>query len=290
MHFWNTEATNPRRSNSRPGSTSGPAKTRQRGPLSLPALSIALLMLLASVWSSSALALPVPPGTYPFDANLPGAGFISYDGSIFSTPVTPPTSTMGMLINSGTQNYPLTSLSITGGGFSFLPNTLYAFDADNSSSVNNGDPIFGSIGSGSFSISDNVDLIISGVFASATFTSTVGATAASISTSDSNGLALTAGPSFVFDSTFVTAINNPVGFSISLSATNGAVNATYNGGTIFGQFYPIDLGSFGPSTGSTVVSGSAVVVPEPGTLALLSFGLLALATPAIRRLRRKSRR
>ena len=82
---------------------------------------------------------------------------------------------------------------------------------------------------------------------------------------------------------------SPTGFSISLSFITSGITPTASG-PAFGQFIPVTLFAGGNSTGAAVVSGVMNVVPEPSSVALLGFGLLALATPAYRRLRRISRR
>lgn len=255
-------------------------------PLGL-AVALALLMVFPIIAASSAWAVNVPAGSYSFDGNLPGSAFVSFDGTNFTTPGALPTSTFGVLIDGGPlqQNYPSTSFQITGTGFPIT--SAYVFDPA-LDGVTVGDAIFGSIGAGSFEISDPFGIIISGVFTSATLTSTVGATAGSLTASNINGLVLTEGPAFTFDDSFVDSIDaSPTGFSISLSSIPVAIGAV---GPPGGLFILVTLSPFGLSTGSTVVSGKVNVVPEPSTFALLGFGLLALATPAMRRLRRKSQR
>ena len=73
---------------------------------------------------------------------------------------------------------------------------------------------------------------------------------------------------------------------------------TYDPGNVLtkqigNDIYTLDLNFYvppGPANAGTFgVHVTAVPAPEPGTFALLGFGLIALATPAYRRWRRKSR-
>lgn len=248
------------------------------------ALAIALAMFSLIFSPTAAWAVVVPPGPHSFDGNLPGNGFVSFDGTSLMTPAVAPTATFGVSIDSGAlqQNYPSSSFHILG-GFSVTS----AFVQDGGGTINPGDNIFGSIGSGSFNFTDTFGTILSGSFTSATFTTSVGATAGSVQTSNISGLVLTPGPAFTFDSSFVSAIAlAPTGFSISLSSIPGGIAATAIGAPL-GPFIPAAILAFDPSSGSAVVSGKMTVVPEPGSLALLSFGAFALAIPAWRRWRRK---
>jgi hypothetical protein len=267
------------------------ARQPGRAPYSRHAAALVMALVMFSLIFSPAVAwaVIVPAGSYTFDGNLPGNGFVSliFDGinTRLVTPALAPTATFGVAINPGAlqQNYPLSSFHITGG---FNVTSAFVFDAGGTISV--GDPIFASIGSGSFDFTDTFGTILSGSFTSATFTTAQGATAGSLSTSDINGLVLTPGPAFTFDTSFVSSIAlAPTGFSISLSSIPGGVTAS---GPPAGLFIPATILPFSPSSGSAVVSGAMTVVPEPGTLALLSFGALALATPAYRRWRRKTPR
>ena len=159
------------------------------------------------------------------------------------------------------------------------------FDPTLSGTIAVGDAIFASIGPGSFDITDSGGTILSGSFTSATLTSTVGASAASLSASEINGLVLAPGPAFTFDTSFVSSIlASPTGFSISLSSVPGGVSAVASGPPT-GQFIPASLLAFGPSSGSAVVSGKIDVVPEPSTIFLAGSGGLFLLGLGWKRLR-----
>jgi hypothetical protein len=250
-------------------------------------LALALLIgLCAIVAPRSAVAIIVGPGPHNFDGNLPGQAFVEYNGTSFTTPAVLPTAVFGVIVDGGItpQLYPGTSFSITG-GFTIID--AFAFDSD-ANGVDFGDPLFGTIGPGTFEFNNGVGLIVGGSFLTATLNSTVGSTAGSLSASDINGLVLTPGPAFTFDTSFVSSIDLiPTGFGISLSSIPIGVAAAAAGPAV-GPFIPVTLASFGLSTGSAVVSGRINVVPEPSSMALLGLGILALATPAYRRWRRKS--
>ena len=247
-----------------------------------PALAIATVVFLLLLAPGTARAVIVPAGPHTFDANLPGNGFVSFDGTKFITPASPP-KTLGVSIDGGAlfQPYPLSSLTITSG---FAVTSLYVVDPGGI--IAPGDPIFGLVGPGTFSISDGLGVIMTGSFASGTWTSAVGATAGSLSASDINGLVLTPGPAFTFDTSYVSSIAPlPTGFSISLSSIPLGVAAVPAGPPI-ATFIPATLLPFGPSTGSTVVSGVMTVVPEPSTLTLGALGLIGTMAIAIRKRRR----
>jgi hypothetical protein len=251
----------------------------------VPALAIATVVFLLLVAPGTARAVIVPAGSHTFDANLPGNAFVAFDGTKFSTPALPPTSTLGVSIDGGLlfQGYPSTSVTIISG---FSVTSVYVMDPTLSGSIAPGDAVFGSIGPGAFSISDGVGVILTGSFTSATLTSAVGATAGSLTASTINGLVLTPGPAFTFDTTFVSAIApSPAGFSISLSSIPLGVSAVPAGPPI-GPFIPASLLPMAPSSGSTVVSGVMTVVPEPSTLTLGALGLIGTMAIAIRKRRR----
>jgi len=246
--------------------------------------AVALFALGIVFANSSALAVVVPAGPHTFDGNLPGIAFVSFDGTEFVTPALAPTNTFGVSIGPGAllQDYPLSAFHIDSG---FHVTSSFVFDAGGT--VLPGDAIFSSIGPGAFHISDTFGIILSGVFANATFTSAEGATAGSLSSSNINGLVLTPGPAFKFDTSFVSSIAaSPTGFSISLSSIPGGVDVTPHSGP--GPFIPVTLLPFVPSSGSAVVSGAMTVVPEPSAIVLMGFGTMALAICAYRRWRRKA--
>ncbi len=239
------------------------------------ARTIAILIALVLCGTGSARAVIVPVGPHTFDANLPGNGFVSFDGTSLLTPVTPPTATFGVSIDSGAlhQDYAITSFNIESG---FKIASVFVLDVPMTGVIAVGDPIFGSLGPGTFNFMDGAGKIVTGTFTSGTVTSTVGASAASLSVSDINGLVLTPGPAFTFDTSSVTSIlGSPTGFSISLSSIPGAggVMATASGAPV-GQFIPATLAAFGPSSGSAVVSGKMNVVPEPSAFLLAGTGAL----------------
>ena len=138
----------------------------------------------------------------------------------------------------------------------------FVLDPGATGTIAPGEALFSSVGAGAFHISDTFGIVLSGTFTSATFTSAVDATAGSLSSSNINGLVLTPGPAFTFDTSSVTSIAaSPTGFSISLSAIPGGVAVTSPIG--LGPFIPVTLSPFDLSSGSTVVSGAMTVVPEP---------------------------
>jgi hypothetical protein len=246
--------------------------------------AVALLALGILFASSSARAVVVPPGPHTFDGSLPGNAFVSFDGTKFVTPALAPTNTLGVSIDSGAlhQNYPLSEFHIDSG---FLVTSSFVFDLGGT--IASGDAIFSSVGSGAFHIDDAFGIILSGSFSNGTFTSAVGATAGSLSSSNINGLVLTPGPAFTFDTSSVSSIAaSPTGFSISLSSIPGGVAVTSPTGP--GPFIPVTLSPFVLSNGSTVVSGTMTVVPEPSAIILMGFGTMSLALRAYRRWRRKA--
>ncbi len=249
--------------------------------------AVALLALGILFASSSAWAVVVPAGPHTFDGSLPGNAFVGFDGTEFVTPASAPTNTFGVSIDSGAlhQDYALSAFHIDSG---FLVTSSFVFDPSATGTVTPGEAIFSSIGSGAFHISDTFGIILSGSFTNATFTSAVAATAGSLSSSNISGLVLTPGPAFKFDTSSVSSIAaSPTGFSISLSSIPGGVAVTSPIG--LGPFIPVTLSPFVLSNGSTVVSGTMTVVPEPSAIVLVGFGALALAVPAYRRWRRKPR-
>jgi hypothetical protein len=271
------------------------ARQPGRAPYSRHAAALAMALVMFSLIFSPAVAwaVIVPAGSYTFDGNLPGNAFVSFTGTSFVTPAVPPTATFGVTINPGSlhQDYPLSSFHIDSG---FTISSAFVLDPTLTNTIAPGDALFATIGGpiSSFHITDGAGTILSGTFTSATFTSAESATAGSLSASNINGLVLAPGPAFTFDMSFVSSIlASPTGFSISLSSIPGAsgVSALATGPQV-GVFIPVSIATFGLSSGSAVVSGTINVVPEPGTLALLSFGALALATPAYRRWRRKTPR
>ena len=225
-----------------------------------------------------AWAVIVPAGPYSFDGNLPGNGFVSFSGSSFSTNAVSSTN-FGVMINPGSllQNYSGSNFFIDSG---FALSSAYVLDVNANSSVDPGEPIFATIGgpTSTFHISDGAGIILSGSFTSATFTSAEGASAGSLSASTINGLVLTPGPAFTFDTSFVSSIlSTPTGFTLSLSSIPGAggVAATATGPEL-GSFIPVSIATFGGSTGSVDVSGKVAVVPEPATVVLAALGVSAL--------------
>ncbi len=187
---------------------------RLTNPRHARALAIAIFVLSMVFAPGSAWAVIVPPGPHTFDGNLPGNAFVSFDGTSFLTPGVAPTATFGVSIDGGAlqQNYPLSSFNITGG---FGVTSAYVFDSIPNGLVDVGEAIFGSIGPGSFNITNGVGVILSGFFASGTLTSAFGATAGSLSASNINGLVLTPGPAFTFDTSSVISIEpSPTGFSM----------------------------------------------------------------------------
>lgn len=235
--------------------------------------AFSLIFSPASLW-----AVVVPAGSYSFNGNLPGNAFVSFTGTAFTTPSVTPTSTFGVTLNPGSlvQNYPLSSFHIDSG---FGITSAYILDPSLTNTIAPGDALFATIGGGTstFHISDAAGIILSGSFTSATFTAAEGATAGSLSASTINGLVLTPGPAFTFDTSFVSAIAAPTGFSISLSSipSAGGLAATSTGAQV-GAFIPVSIAAFGLSSGSTVVSGQVTVVPEPSTIILAGFGALIL--------------
>jgi hypothetical protein len=233
--------------------------------------------------TDNAQALPIPAGNYPFDAVLPGNQFVGFNGTSFNTTGSTATATLGVSIDNGTysQSYSTVSLTITSG---FNVTSAFVFDSNNNG-VGPGDPVFASLGSGSFSLDDLLGNILTGSFTTASFSSALGASAGSLSASDATGLTLIKGPQFQN----VSGIDpTPTGFSISLSSIPGGVFTTPNGANI-GQFFPVTINAFSNlATGSADVSGRINVVPEPGTAVLLLTGGLGVGLPAL--LRRRSRR
>ncbi len=243
---------------------------------------VALLVIATLSSASSAFAVIVPAGPHTFDSNLTGTAFVGYTGSSFVTPIVAPTNTFGVSIDAGAflQNYPLSSFHIDGG---FAVISSFVFDPTLTPIVA-GESVFSSIGPGTFHISDPAGTILSGTFSSASFTSAVSSTAGSLSSSNINGLVLTPGPAFTFDTTSVTSIAlTPTGFSISLSAIPGGVAVAPAGP--LATFTPVTLLPFALSSGSTVVSGTITVVPEPSTFCLAGLAVLMLAARGWKRRR-----
>jgi hypothetical protein len=255
------------------------AHHRHAGTLAIALFAVSMVFAPGTAW-----AVIVPAGQHTFDGNLPGNLFVSFDGTKFATPLVAPTATFGVSIDSGAlhQDYPVSSFNIETG---FVIGSVFVFDPTLSGVILPGDPIFASMGPGKFDITDGAGKILTGQFTSATLTSTVGASAASLSASNINGLVLTHGPAFTFDTSSVSSIlASPTGFSISLSSIPGGVTAVQNGPEI-GQFIPALLSAFAPSSGSAVVSGKFNVVPEPSTIFLAGSGCLMLLGLGWKRLR-----
>ena len=235
---------------------------------------IALVAIAVLSSASSAFAVIVPAGPHTFDANLTGTAFVGFSAGSFLTPVVPPTNTFGVSIDAGAflQNYPVSSFHIDSG---FAVTSSFVFDPTVTPIVT-GESVFSSIGPGTFHISDLAGTILTGTFSSASFTSAVGATAGSLSSSNINGLVLTPGPAFTFDTSSVSAIApTPTGFSISLSAIPGGVSVAPLGP--LATFTPVTLLPFALSSGSTVVSGAITVVPEPSAFCLAALAGLMFA-------------
>lgn len=252
----------------------------------LPGAAVALLALGVLLASSNAWAVIVPAGSHTFDGNLPGTAFVSFDGTEFITPGSAPTNTFGVSIDAGAlhQDYPSSSFVIDSG---FHVTSSFVLDPSMTGTVAPGEAIFSSVGSGAFHISDSFGIILSGSFTNATFASSVAATAGSLNSSNANGLVLTPGPAFTFDTSFVSSIAAiPTGFTLSLSSIPGGVAVTSPIGV--GLFIPVTLSSFDFSNGSSGVSGEITVVPEPSAIALMGFGAMTLAVGAYRRWRRKA--
>jgi hypothetical protein len=246
------------------------------------AVAIGLLVFSLAFARGNAWATVVPPGPHAFDGSLPGSAFVAFNGTSFVTPAVAPTATFGVSIDAGVlhQDYPLSSFHI---GSGFAVTSAYVLDAGGT--VNPGDPIFASIGPGSFDVTDSAGTILSGTFTSATFTSTVGATAGSLSASNVNGLVLTPGPAFTFDTSYVSSILAlPTGFGISLSSIPGGVAAVASGPPVL-PFIPASILPFALSSGSSTVSGVMTVVPEPSTATLLGLGALGAYVLARKRRR-----
>ena len=91
------------------------------------ASAIAIFVFSIIFAPGSASAVIVPAGTHTFDGNLPGNGFVSFDGTKFVTPLVAPTATFGVSIDSGAlhQDYPLSSFHIDSG---FSVASAFVFD------------------------------------------------------------------------------------------------------------------------------------------------------------------
>lgn len=245
----------------------------------------ALVSLLAL--ASMSFAVDVPNGTWSGTIDLPGTSFVSgalsFDGSNFATPGSPPTTTAEATMAAfAPQAYANAHFEILS-GFSSLSTTV--FDDDISGTISLNDYFVATIGSGSFRIITDGQVLVTGSFTSASLEGEIGATTGTLSSQNTNGLSLTSGPGFDFDNTQVQ--------SIVAQQLNAAISSVPGGG--FGAsggslsagpgsvFTGASLSAFGLSDMDMNINGDFEVVPEPTTLALLGMGTLAM-------IRRRSRK
>lgn len=245
------------------------------------------IAIFIAVLSSVVRADIVPPGVYPYDSsyadiNAPVVGIAGFNGANFFTPgVGVPIDTLSVSLSLGlfSQQYPNTVFSIDSG---FAEVSTIVADTNGSTTIDFGDSVFTTIGSGAFSFRQAGILVLGGTFTGGTFTAQIGGASGATISSDTGGLDLFPGPAFDFDNgTYVSQILDPEGFAINLTSipAPGVQAAPLFG---FGGFFVADLLPFGLSNGSVTTSGVAIVVPEPSGCVLL-LGMLPMIAWRVRR-------
>jgi len=248
-----------------------------RGPLR----STGCLMSLVLLASLSTVAMgEILPGSYPMDASLsatPVRGMLTFDGTAFTTPASAPQADLIVDLDEGAYVGVIPGVAFTIlGGFGEV--STYLIDT-NGNGVDTGDDVVTSLGPGLFRLSDAGGTLLTGQFQSATFSSKVGGTSGTLSSSAAGGLDLTPGPSFQFaDGTYVAAIMEPEGLEIGVSRIPSAGLSVSGTVALSGPVYSANLDAFGWSNGSLDAQGMADVLPEPSALSLVlaALGVLGL--------------
>jgi len=240
------------------------------------------LAVLASL--SSFAAADIMPGSYPMDASLsatPVREMLGFDGSAFATPASQPQANLIVDLDSGAYvgTIPDVIFTILSG---FAEVSTYVIDANGNQQVDTGDDVVTSLGPGQFQLADPGGVVVSGQFQSATFSSKVGGTTGTLSSSPAGGLDLTSGPSFQFgDGTSITAIMAPEGLEVGVSRIPGAGVSVSGAVPILpgSPVFSADLEPFDWSNGAIDAQGVADVVPEPSalSLSLAALGMVGLA-------------
>ena len=248
-----------------------------------------------SLWSLTLLTFlncgamaDILPGSYPMDASLsatPVRGMLGFDGGAFVTPASEPQANLIVDLDSGAYVGTIPDVIFTIlGGFGEL--STYVIDANGNQQVDTGDDVVTSLGPGQFQLADAGGVVVSGQFQSATFSSKVGGTTGTLSSSPAGGLDLSPGPSFQFpDGTQVTAIVSPEGLEVGVSRIPGGGLNVSGVVPVLPPVFSANLDPFGWSNGALDAQGVADVVPEPSTLSLglAALGVLGLALVARRK-------